>query len=94
METALKKYATYNHPEYGTIYAFEVDGYGNRFLMDDANVPSLLAKPYLGDMDVNDPIYQNTRRYRVERGEPLLLPRFGGRRHRRRRISVTTWPGR
>ncbi|NDV60683.1 glycoside hydrolase family 125 protein [Bacteroides sp. 519] len=63
VETALKKYATYNHPEFGTIYAFEVDGFGNHLLMDDANVPSLLAMPYLGDMDVNDPIYQNTRRF-------------------------------
>lgn len=63
VETALKKYATYNHPKYGTIYAFEVDGFGNHFLMDDANVPSLLAMPYLGDVDVNDPIYQNTRRF-------------------------------
>ncbi len=83
VETALKKYATYNHPEFGTIYAFEVDGFGNRFLMDDANVPSLLAMPYLGDMDVNDPIYQNTAPFRVERGESLLLPRYGGRGHRR-----------
>ena len=62
VETALKKYATYEHPEFGTIYAFEVDGFGNRHLMDDANVPSLLAMPYLGDVDVNDPVYQNTRR--------------------------------
>lgn len=56
--SCIKKYATYNHPEYGTIYAFEVDGFGNHFLMDDANVPSLLAMPYLGDVDINDPIYQ------------------------------------
>lgn len=63
VEAALKKYATYNHPEFGTIYAFEVDGFGNHLLMDDANVPSLLAMPYLGDMDVNDPIYQNTRAF-------------------------------
>lgn len=40
VEIALQKYATYNHPEYGTIYAFEVDGFGNHMLMDDANVPS------------------------------------------------------
>ena len=63
VETALKKYATYNHPKFGTIYAFEVDGFGNHLLMDDANVPSLLAMAYLGDVDVNDPIYQNTRRF-------------------------------
>lgn len=45
VEMALKRYATYNHPEFGTIYAFEVDGFGNHLLMDDANVPSLLAIP-------------------------------------------------
>ena len=63
VETALKKYAVYQHPEFGPIYAFEVDGFGNYHLMDDANVPSLLAMPYLGDVDINDPIYQNTRRF-------------------------------
>ncbi|MBR5384416.1 MAG: glycoside hydrolase family 125 protein [Bacteroidales bacterium] len=63
VEVALKKYATYNHPEFGTIYAYEVDGFGNHMLMDDANVPSLLAMPYLGDVDINDPVYQNTRRF-------------------------------
>lgn len=63
VEVALKRYATYNHPEFGTIYAFEVDGFGNHLLMDDANVPSLLAMPYLGDINVDDPIYQNTRRF-------------------------------
>jgi meiotically up-regulated gene 157 (Mug157) protein len=63
VETALRKYATYNHPKYGTIYAFEVDGFGNHLLMDDANVPSLLAMPYLGDVERTDPIYENTRRF-------------------------------
>lgn len=63
VEGALRQYAVVEHPKYGQIYAFEVDGFGNRFMMDDANVPSLLAMPYLGDVDVNDPIYQNTRRF-------------------------------
>lgn len=63
VETALKKYAIYNHPKYGKIYAYEVDGFGNQLLMDDANVPSLLAMAYLGDVKKNDPIYQNTRRF-------------------------------
>ncbi len=63
VETALKEYAIYDHPKYGNIYAFEVDGFGNQLIMDDANVPSLLAMPYLGDVDVNDPIYKNTRAF-------------------------------
>jgi meiotically up-regulated gene 157 (Mug157) protein len=63
VETALQQHAVYNHPKYGKIYAFEVDGFGNRLLMDDANVPSLLAMAYLEDVDVNDPVYQNTRRF-------------------------------
>ena len=73
VEGALKKYATYNHPKYGTIYAFEVDGFGNQLLMDDANVPSLIAMPYLGDMDVNDPIYQNTRRFVWSKDNPYFF---------------------
>jgi hypothetical protein len=63
VEAALKKYAIHKHPKYGKIYAFEVDGYGNQLLMDDANVPSLLAMAYLGDVPVKDKIYQNTRRF-------------------------------
>lgn len=63
VEAALKQYAVVDHPKYGKIYAFEVDGFGNRLLMDDANVPSLLGMGYLGDVDLNDPIYQNTRRF-------------------------------
>ncbi len=60
---ALEEYAVVEHPKYGKIYAFEVDGFGSSFLMDDANVPSLLAMAYLGDVSPNDPIYQNTRRF-------------------------------
>lgn len=78
VETALKKYATYNHPKYGTIYAFEVDGFGNHMLMDDANVPSLLAMAYLGDVDVNDPIYQNTRRFVWSKDNPYFFKGTAG----------------
>ena len=63
VEEALQKYAVVEHPEFGKIYAFEVDGFGGCFLMDDANVPSLLAMPYLGDVERTDPIYENTRRF-------------------------------
>ena len=63
IEAGLKEYAVHNHPDYGPIYAFEVDGYGNQYLMDDANVPSLLALAYLDEDMADDPIYQNTRKY-------------------------------
>ena len=73
VEDALTKYATCEHPKYGTIYSFEVDGFGNRFLMDDANVPSLLAMPYLGDVALNDPVYQNTRRFVWSEDNPYFF---------------------
>ncbi len=63
VETALKQYAVVDHPKYGKIYAYEVDGFGNQLLMDDANVPSLLGMGYLGDVPMDDPVYQNTRRF-------------------------------
>lgn len=78
VETALKKYAIFNHPKYGQIYAFEVDGFGNQYFMDDANVPSLLAMPYLGDMDINDPIYQNTRKYVWSKDNPYFFKGTAG----------------
>ena len=63
VEAAIKKYAVVEHPEFGKIYAFDADGMGNRFLMADANVPSLLALPYLGDVSIDDTIWQNTRKF-------------------------------
>lgn len=60
---ALQEYAIADHPKYGKIYAFEVDGYGSRLLMDDANAPGLLSMPFLDCMSADDPIYQNTRRF-------------------------------
>ena len=73
MEAALRKYATVEHPKYGTIYAYEVDGFGNRLLMDDANVPSLLAMAYLGDVDRDDPVYRNTRRFVWSEDNPYFF---------------------
>lgn len=63
VEQALRENAVYDHPEFGQIYAFEVDGFGNRMMMDDANVPSLLSLPYIADVSADDSIYQNTRRF-------------------------------
>ena len=72
VEAALKEYAVVEHPEFGEIYAYEVDGFGSHFLMDDANVPSLLAMSYLGDVPADDPIYQNTRRFVWSEANPYF----------------------
>ena len=63
VQAALNQYAVVNHPVWGKIYAFEVDGFGNALMMDDANAPSLLSLPYLCDVPLDDKIYQNTRRF-------------------------------
>lgn len=63
VENALKQHAVVKHPRFGSIYAYEMDGLGNVLLMDDANVPSLLAMPYLGACSTSDPTYQATRRF-------------------------------
>jgi len=41
--------------------------------MDDANVPSLLALPYLGCVSVSDPTYQSTRRFVLSRENPYFF---------------------
>ncbi len=73
VENALKEHAVYDHPDFGQIYAYEVDGFGSRFLMDDANVPSLLAMSYLGDVPADDPVYQNTRRFVWSEANPYFF---------------------
>ncbi|MBR6283422.1 MAG: glycoside hydrolase family 125 protein [Muribaculaceae bacterium] len=73
VEQALRQHAVVHHPKYGDIYAYEIDGYGSQNLMDDANVPSLLAMPYLGDVAMDDPVYQNTRRFVLSDDNPYFF---------------------
>ncbi len=73
IDEGIEKYGIINHPEFGDIYAFEVDGLGNYLLMDDANVPSLLSIPYFGYADATDPIYKNTRNYCLSFSNPYYF---------------------
>ena len=57
-------------PNYGYVYAYEVDGLGKKILMDDANIPSLLAAPYLGYTKPDSFVYRNTRRFLLSRDNP------------------------
>jgi meiotically up-regulated gene 157 (Mug157) protein len=49
-----------------------VDGFGNVNLMDDANIPSLLALPYLGAVPLTDPVYRNTRKFVLSDSNPFF----------------------
>ncbi len=69
---ALAKYATVKHATYGTVYAFEVNGFGSHLLMDDANVPSLLSLPYLGAIKATDPVYVATRKLLLSADNPFF----------------------
>lgn len=73
VETALGKYAVVKHPKYGDIYAYEIDGFGNALLIDDANVPSLLALPYFSEVRKDDPVYLNTRRFVFSADNPYYF---------------------
>lgn len=66
----IEKYAIVDHPAFGKVYAYEVDGLGNANMMDDANVPSLLSLPYLEVCGTDDPIYRNTRALVLNKENP------------------------
>jgi len=61
VEAALRQYAIAPTTQ-GTIWAYEVDGFGGQVLMDDANVPSLLGLPYLASSP-DAPLYARTRAF-------------------------------
>lgn len=70
IDRGIKTYGLTKNAKGETIFAYEVDGLGNQSIMDDPNVPSLLAAPYLGYCDKEDPIYQATRRTILSKENP------------------------
>lgn len=70
IEEGINKFGIIHTEEFGDVYAYEVDGLGNFNLMDDANVPSLLSIPYIGYKDIDDKIYQNTRKFILSKNNP------------------------
>lgn len=76
IDTGIKKYGIVKHPEFGDIYAYEIDGFGSVCLMDDPNVPSLLSLPYIGYCSVDDPIYVATRKFIFSEWNPFYAKGF------------------
>ena len=70
VERALHEYAVVNRPNIGRVYAYEVDGLGNSYCVDDSNVPSLLALSYIAAVKPSDSVYLNTRRFLLSEANP------------------------
>jgi len=62
IQRGIEDYGTVMHSSGARVFAMEVDGFGNYFFGDDANVPSLLALPFYGYVPANDPVYLATRK--------------------------------
>jgi meiotically up-regulated gene 157 (Mug157) protein len=72
ISTAIEKYGHIQTPA-GSVYAYEVDGYGNQIFMDDANAPGLLSLAYLGCCKIEDPLYQRTRARAWSKDNPYFF---------------------
>lgn len=73
LDIALNENAYYQHPQFGKIIPYEINGYGSSNLMDDANVPSLLALSYLVPDFANKDIYSNTRKFVLSNKNPFFF---------------------
>ncbi|KAK1219554.1 hypothetical protein PQX77_017743 [Marasmius sp. AFHP31] len=72
--------AIWNTTLVDNVFAYETNGLGSRYVMDDANVPSLLSLPYLGFLDKQDPAYITTRNVLLSKKNPYYSKgdNFGG----------------
>jgi len=73
IRAGIDQFGTVVHPRFGTIYAYEIDGLGHVNLMDDANVPSLLAMPFFGFCAADDPLYLATRAFVLSHDNPYFF---------------------
>jgi uncharacterized protein len=73
IESALPMYGRARDERLGEFWAYEIDGFGNQLLMDDANLPNLLGLPYLGCCAPNEPVYLRTRSRILSQANPYFF---------------------
>lgn len=73
VEQATRRHGIVHHEKFGTLWAYEVDGFGNALMMDDANAPGLLSLPYLGACTKRDPLYLRTRAFALSAWNPYFF---------------------
>ena len=66
----IETYGITKTEEFGEVYAYETDGYGQFLLMDDANVPSLLSMEYLGYKGKKEAVAAQTRKMVLSEANP------------------------
>ena len=71
IDEGLRSHGTMTNAAGETIWAYEVDGLGHALLMDDSNVPTLMAAPYLGYCAADDPLYLSTARTLLSAENPF-----------------------
>lgn len=72
IQEGIEKYGKTTNKAGETVFAYEVDGLGNTSLMDDSNVPNLLAAPYLGYCSPEDEVYLTTRKTLLSSENPFF----------------------
>lgn len=78
INSAIREHAVSRHPNGGDVLAYEIDGFGGRIFMDDANIPSLLSLPYLGWCTSGDPVYLHTRSVVLSESNPYFFSGSAG----------------
>jgi len=73
LTAAIENYGKARHAKHNSMYAYEVDGFGNQLFMDDANAPSLLSLPYFGCCAPDDATYLNTRAFVLSEDNPYFF---------------------
>ncbi|KAI6775556.1 hypothetical protein HG530_002314 [Fusarium avenaceum] len=63
IDLGIYEHAIIQHPVFGEMYAYEIDGFGSYNIMDDANIPSLLSIPHIGYKPASQHVYDNTRKF-------------------------------
>jgi meiotically up-regulated gene 157 (Mug157) protein len=73
LRSAVVRCGVVQYGDLGEIMAYEVNGFGDQLLMDDANLPSLLGLPLVaggGYGDYEDPLYRSTRAFVLSQRNP------------------------
>ncbi len=77
IESGIEQFAVVRGPHGEDIFAYEVDGYGQSVLMDDAGVPSLVSLPLFFNLSslgvAAQKVYANTRAFSLSPRNPYFF---------------------